>query len=77
MPSLLLLGPFLVYDEPCWNSIIACYQKGLFLVPRTLTWQALNYPGSEGALSFRLPFEVGHVGLSPTKTHMVVGALTK
>jgi hypothetical protein len=48
--------------------------------------QALNYPGSEGALSFSpvppalksstsgCPFELGPVGLAPTKIHMVVGA---
>jgi hypothetical protein len=79
---------FNFYDEPYWKAITACYRGGFFGSTYTpvVAMAGQNYPGYEGALSpspiqpaFQsstsgCPFEVGLVGLAPTKTRMVVGA---
>jgi hypothetical protein len=71
------------------NFITALCQRGSFTYTDVVVvagwWQASDYPGSEGALNFSpvlsalsssmsgCPFKVGPVGLTPTKTLMVVG----
>jgi hypothetical protein len=77
-------------DEPCWKSITACYQGGSSWFHVYCQWSSgrpKHYLGAGSALSFPppllaasrsstsgSPFEVGSVGLAPTKTHIIVSA---